>query len=74
MLTIFMSNVQNSKCIPRSLETEKNVDRFTFNGRVGGRRNLNVSGLASFSWVFRGIMPRRYLFHQSSKHFSSPNK
>lgn len=74
MLTIFMSNVQNSKCIPRSLEAEKNVDRFTLNGRAGGRRNLNVSGLASFSWVFRGIMPRRYLFHQSSKHFSSPNK
>lgn len=49
MLTIFMSNVQNSKCIPRSLEAEKNVDRFTFNGRAGGRRNLNVSGLASFS-------------------------
>lgn len=52
MLIIFMFNVQNSKCIPRSLEAEKSVDRFTFNGRAGGRRNLNVSGLASFSWVF----------------------
>lgn len=35
-----MFNVQNSTCIPRSPEAEKNEDRSTFNGRAGGR-NLN---------------------------------
>ena len=41
-----MFNVQNSKCIPRSLEAEKYEDRSTFNGKGGRRRNLNVSSLA----------------------------
>lgn len=35
MLTTIMFNVQNSKCIPRRPEAEKNEDRSTFNGRVG---------------------------------------
>lgn len=35
MLIIIMFNVQNSKCIFRRFEVEKNEDRLIFNGRVG---------------------------------------
>lgn len=41
-----MFKVQNSQCIPKSPEAEKNEDRSTFNGWADRRRNLNVSGLA----------------------------
>lgn len=60
--------VQNSKYISRSPEAEKNEDRSTFNGRAGGRRNLNVSGLASFSQILQGVMPGRDFFIQSGKY------
>lgn len=44
-----MFDVQNSTCIPRSLEAEKNEDRSTFNGRASWQKkksNQKVSGLA----------------------------
>lgn len=42
--------------------------------RAGGRRNLNASGLASFSQVFQGVMPRTDFFNQCSQYLSSPSK
>lgn len=66
--------VQNGKYISRSPEAEQNEDRSTFNGRAGERRKLNVSGLASFSQIFQGIMPGTDFFIQSGKYLSSPSK
>lgn len=66
--------VQNSKYISRCLEAEKNEDRSTFNGRAGGRRNLNISHLASFSQIFQGGVPGTDFFIPSGKYLSGLSK
>lgn len=66
-----MLNVWNSKCTPRSLEAEEHLHRSTLNG---GRRNLKVSGPASSSQIFPGVMPGTDVFTQSGKYPPRPSK